>query len=76
MAGSKADSFVNKVAIESIEYSHVEMAKCITVDRHDGLYLIGEYVLTHNCNKKGIFSYFSKLNSLQWLAETPTYLKD
>ena len=27
-------------------------------------------------NKKGIFAYFSKMNSLQWLAETPVYLKD
>lgn len=74
--GSKAISFVKKTAIEAIEYSHVEKAKCVTVDRHDGLYLIGDYVLTHNCNKKGIFAYFNKMNSLQWLAETPTYLKD
>lgn len=27
-------------------------------------------------NKKGIFAYFSKMNSIQWLAETPVYLKD
>ena len=27
-------------------------------------------------NKKGIFAYFSKMNSLQWLAETPVYLKE
>lgn len=27
-------------------------------------------------NKKGIFAYFNKMNALQWLAETPTYLKD
>lgn len=27
-------------------------------------------------NKKGIFAYFNKMNSLQWLAETPVYLKD
>ena len=27
-------------------------------------------------NKKGIFAYFNKMNALQWLAETPVYLKD
>ena len=53
-----------KTAIESIEYSHVERAKCVTVNRRDGLYLIGDYILTHNCNKKGIFAYFSKMNSV------------
>ena len=27
-------------------------------------------------NKKGIFAYFNKMNSIQWLADTPVYLKD
>ena len=27
-------------------------------------------------NKKGIFAYFNKMNSIQWLADTPAYLKD
>ena len=27
-------------------------------------------------NKKGIFAYFNKMNALQWLADTPVYLKD
>lgn len=27
-------------------------------------------------NKKGIFAYFNKMNSLQYLAETPVYLRD
>lgn len=30
----------------------------------------------YESNKKGIFAYFSKMNSLQYLAETPQYLKD
>ena len=67
---------VLKTAIKSIEYSHKEWGKCITVDSKDGLYLIGDYVVTHNCNKKGIFAYFSKMNCLYLLAETPQYLKD
>lgn len=74
--GSKANSFINKTAVKSIELIGKEKSKCVTVDRHDGLYLIGDYVLTHNCNKKGIFAYFNKMNCLQYLAETPEYLKD
>lgn len=27
-------------------------------------------------NKKGIFAYFKQMNTLQWLADTPVYLKD
>ena len=27
-------------------------------------------------NKKGIFAYFKQMNALQWLADTPVYLKD
>lgn len=30
----------------------------------------------YESNKKGIFAYFNKMNSLQHLAETPQYLKD
>jgi len=30
----------------------------------------------YESNKKGIFAYFNKMNSLQYLAETPQYLKD
>ena len=74
--GSKANSFINKTAIKSIELIGKEKSKCVTVDRHDGLYLIGDYVLTHNCNKKGIFAYFKRMNALHYLAETPQYLKD
>ena len=38
--------------------------------------MIGDYVVTHNCNKKGIYSYFSKMNSTHLLADTPQYLRD
>lgn len=38
--------------------------------------MIGDYVLTHNCNKKNTFSYFSRTNSLHLLADTPEYLKN
>lgn len=74
--GNKASAILNKTAIKSIEYSHVEMGKCVTVDSNDGLYLIGDYVTTHNCNKKGQFAYFQRLNCTHLLAETPEYLRD
>lgn len=73
--GSKAYSYINEVAIESIEYSHYERGKCVTVSAQDGLYMIGDYIVTHNCNKKNTFSYFSRMNSLHLLADCPEYLK-
>lgn len=74
--GSKANAYINKTAIKSIEYSHIEKGKCVTVNSKDGLYMIGDYVVTHNCNKKNTFSYFSRMNSLHLLADTPEYLKN
>ena len=74
--GSKASAILNKTAVEKIEFSHREMGKCVTVDSKDGLYLIGDYVVTHNCNKKGIFAYFKTMNCTHLLAETPEYLRD
>lgn len=74
--GSKASAIINKTAIDSIEYSHMEKGKCVTVDSEDGLYLIGDYVITHNCNKKGLYAYFSKMNCTHLLADTPEYLRD
>lgn len=74
--GSRANSYVSKTAIKSIEFSHYEMGKCITVDNPDGRYLIGDYVVTHNCDKKGLFTYFSNKNELHYLADTPQILKD
>lgn len=74
--GSKASALLNKTAIKSIEYSHTEMGKCVTVDSQDGLYLIGDYVVTHNCNKKGLYAYFSKMQCTHLLADTPEYLRD
>lgn len=74
--GSKAKGFLNKTAIQSIKYVGVEKCKCVTVDSNDGLYLIGDYITTHNCNKKGIYAYFSRMNCTHLLAETPDYLKD
>lgn len=74
--GSKASTILNKTAIKSIEYSHTEMGKCVTVNSDDGLYLIGDYIVTHNCNKKGIYAYFSKMTCTHLLADTPEYLRD
>lgn len=74
--GSKAISYIEKTAITDIKFSHYEMGKCVTVDNKEGLYLIGDYVLTHNCNKKGLYAYFKNKNSLHMLAETPKILKD
>ena len=74
--GSKASAYLYKTAIQNIEYIGRQKCKCITVDRADGLYLIGDYITTHNCNKKGLFAYFSMMNSSYLLAVTPEYLKD
>ena len=74
--GCKANGYVNKTAIISIEFSHYEQGKCITVNQDDGLYMVGDYVVTHNCNLKGTFSYFSTHSCLHLLADTPEYLKD
>lgn len=74
--GSKANGFLNRTAIVKIEYVGKKPCKCVTVDRKDGLYLVGDYIVTHNCNKKGMYAYFAKMNSLQYLAETPQYLRD
>ena len=45
---TKLDSRVYKTSIKSIEYSHKERCKCVTVDREDGLFLIGDFLTTHN----------------------------
>lgn len=45
---SRLDSRVYKTSIRSIEYSHRERCKCVTVDREDGLFLIGDFLTTHN----------------------------
>lgn len=74
--GSKAGAFLYKTAIEKIEYVGRKRCKCVTVDSDDGLYMIGDYVVTHNCNIKGVYSYFSRMNCLYLLADTPEYLKD
>lgn len=74
--GSKASSYVDKTAIISIEFSHYENGKCVTVDSSDGLYMIGDYVVTHNCDKKGLFAYFDQKRSLHLLCDTPQILKD
>ena len=74
--GSKASAYLYKTAIKSIEFSHYEMGKCITVDSEDELYMVGDYVVTHNCNLKGTFAYFSQHNCTHLLADTPEYLKD
>lgn len=74
--GSKANAYIKKTAIVSIEYSHHEMGKCVTVDSQDGLYLVGDYVVTHNCNKKGLFAHFSKMNSTYLLTDVLEILVD
>ena len=74
--GSKADAYIKKIAIKSIKFCGYEESFCISVDNPTGRYLIGDYVVTHNCNIKGTFSYFSKLGCLYLLADTPEYLQD
>lgn len=38
----------DSMSIINIEYSHKEMAKCVTVDNESNCYLIGDFVITHN----------------------------
>lgn len=74
--GSKSSALLYKTAIESIEFSHIEYGKCVTVNSEDGLYMIGDYITTHNCNKKGLYAYLAKMSSTHLLADTPEYLRD
>lgn len=76
LKGSKAASYIDKTAISEIKFCGFEMGKCVTVDSSDGLYLVGDYVVTHNCNKKGIFTYFKTMNCIKLMMETPSMLKD
>lgn len=74
--GSKAQGLNNRNGIVNIEYVGRKKCKCVTVSSDDGLYLVGDYVVTHNCNRKGMFSYFSKLRCTWMLADCPEYLRD
>lgn len=74
--GSKAAALLYKTGISDIKYVGKKQCKCVTVDAEDGLYLIGDYVTTHNCNIKGLYSYFSRFNCTHMLADTPEYLRD
>lgn len=76
LKGSKAASYIDKTAISEVRFCGFEMGKCVTVDSPDGLYMIGDYVVTHNCNKKGIFTYFKTMNCVKLMMETPSMLKD
>lgn len=63
-------------AIINIEYVGKKKCKCVTVSNSDGLYLIGDFITTHNCNKKGFFSYMASRHCLHLLADTLDYLRD
>ena len=42
------DAYNNKTAIVSVEFSHREKAKCVTVDSPTHLHLIDDFIITHN----------------------------
>lgn len=44
----KTNKEIKNIPIHSIEFSHKEKAKCVTVDNKSSLYLIGDFVITHN----------------------------
>lgn len=73
--GSKAQGLIERNGIVSVEYVGRKRCKCVTVDSPDGLYLIGDYVVTHNCNRKMMYAYFSKKHCLNMLAECPEWIK-
>ena len=74
--GSKANGYLRRTGISSIRYIGRKQCKCVTVDSNDGLYLIGDYVVTHNCNKKGLYSYFAKTHSTHLLTDVLEFLRD
>lgn len=74
--GSKAKGFLHKNAITNIKYIGRKRCKCVTIDNPNGLYLIGDYIVTHNCNKKGLYAYFSRMNSTYLLTDRFEYLSD
>ena len=59
--GIRLDSRVCKTSIKSIEYSHRERCKCVTVDREDGLFLIGDFLTTHNSKSYSLASILSHI---------------
>ena len=58
--GVKNQSRIYKTSIKSIEYSHREMCKCVTVDREDGLFLIGDFLTTHNSKSYSMASILTR----------------
>ena len=74
--GSKSHGFLERNGIDKIEYIGRKKCKCVTVDSEDGLYLIGDYIVTHNCNRKGMYAYFAKNHATWMLADCPEYLRD
>lgn len=45
-------SFIDKTHIVSIEYSHRERCKCVLVDNPTHLYMIDDFIVTHNSRGK------------------------
>ena len=58
--GARNQSKILKTSIKSIEYSHREMCKCVTVDRQDGLFLIGDFLTTHNSKSYSMASILTR----------------
>ena len=46
--------------VVNIEYVGQAVQECITVSADDGLFVLGNGVITHNCDEK-IFTFFTKL---------------
>lgn len=47
------------VNIKNIKFSHIEKCKCVTVDREDGMFLIGDFIPTHNSKSYSMASILS-----------------
>ncbi len=67
---AKAVHITQYIGIQSVVFSHKELAKCIQVDAEDALYLIEDHIVTHNTRgKRGRKATFEEAGSFPGLED-------